>query len=211
MTLRLMLALTLTLAASAACAVPFGNWSEQGFPRRPANQWIQSSTGVDVVSDRSVSLIWTRLGASDGAASRASWEWSVTRSVPGTQLTRKGGDDRNLALYFVFLPPERAAASRNASVRTLLRARDVRVIMYVWGGAYPRGEVLPSPYLGARGKTIVRRPAGTGSFRESVDLEADFRRAFGTQKTVLVGVAISADSDDTGSSIRARLGGLGLR
>jgi len=165
---------------------------------------------VDVSSDNSVSLIWTRLPASDAKATRASWDWSVLASVPATRLDRKGGDDRNLALYFVFMPPERAQASRDAKVRQMLRDRDVRVIMYVWGGGHARGEVLPSPYFGRRGKTIIRRPAGTGTFRESVDLEADFSRAFGSSKTVLVGLAVSSDSDDTGSSIRARLGRISL-
>ena len=204
------LALTLFLTASAASAVPFGTWSEQKFPRLAGNQWTQSSQAVQVQSDDSVSLLWTRLPASDGATSRASWKWSVRESVPGTPLTRKGGDDRNLALYFVFMPPDRAKANRNASVRKMLRAPDARVIMYVWGGSHGRGEVLPSPYLKDRGRTIIRRPAGTGEFRESVDLKADFERAFGEEKTVLVGLAISSDSDDTGSSVRAQLGGLRL-
>ncbi|MDV7145773.1 DUF3047 domain-containing protein [Tropicimonas sp. TH_r6] len=204
------LALTVSLAAPAALAVPFGNWSEQAFSRLDANQWRQSSRAVEVVSDSSVSLIWTRLPASEGATGRASWDWSVRESVPATQLTKKGGDDRNLALYFMFLPADRAEASRDANVRQMLRSRDARVLMYVWGGDHSRGDVLPSPYLGKRGKTIIRRPAGTGSFQESVDLEADFQRAFGSQKTVLVGLAVSSDSDDTASSIRATLGGLKL-
>lgn len=205
------LVLILSLTVSAAGAAPFGSWSEQKFPRLSANQWNQSSQGVEVLSDSSVSLIWTRLPVSDGEATRASWDWSVTQSVPATQLTRKGGDDRNIALYFVFMPPELAEASRNSGVRKMLKSRDARVLMYVWGGAHTRGEILSSPYLGSRGKTVIRRPAGTGNHRESVNLEEDFMRAFGTPKTVLVGLAISSDSDDTGAVIRARLSGLNLK
>ncbi|SDL51024.1 Protein of unknown function [Aliiruegeria lutimaris] len=80
---------------------------------------------------------------SDGAATKASWNCSVRESVPGTPLARKGGNDRNLALYFVFMPPERAEANRNANVRKMLRAPDARVIMDVWGGNHGRGEILP--------------------------------------------------------------------
>ncbi|SDL45280.1 DUF3047 domain-containing protein [Aliiruegeria lutimaris] len=204
------LVFAMSIAASSAFAVPFGQWSEQTFPRLSANQWIQSANGVDVRSDMSVSLLWTRIEAADGSATRASWSWSVSESVPATLLTRKGGDDRNLALYFVFMPPEQAEASRNASVRKMLRTREARVLMYVWGGDHARGDILPSPYLGQRGKTIIRRPAGTGSHSETVDLEADFQRAFGGEKSVLVGMAVSSDSDDTRSSVRARLGGIRL-
>lgn len=68
-----------------------------------------------------------------------------------------------------------------------------------------------APYLGARGKTVVLRGAGTGQARESVDLAADFRRAFGGQATSLVGLAVSGDSDDTDTMIRARISSLTMR
>jgi len=55
------------------------------------------------------------------------------------------------------------------------------------------------------------RPAGTGAHRENVDLAADYRRAFGGVPGALVGLAVSADSDDTNSRIRARVSGLVLK
>ena len=70
--------------------------------------------------------------------------------------------------------------------------------------------MLSSPYLGARGKTIVRRPSGTGSFRETVDLAGDYTRAFGGAAGALVGLAVSADSDDTNSTIRGEISGLSI-
>ncbi len=199
-----------SLAAGGAFATPFGNWTEQRFSVFSANTWTQSGRGVKVVSDDAVSLIWSRLPPSKGDSAKATWTWSVDTSVPATALNRKGGDDRNLSLYFVFMPPDAAQANRDAGIRTLLKVKEARVLMYVWGGNHARGSVLPSPYLGERGKTIVRRPAGVGAFSETVDLAADYSRAFGAQKTVLVGLAVSADSDDTGTSIRAQLRDLGL-
>jgi len=77
--------------------------------------------------------------------------------------------------------------------------------MYVWGGVHARGDLLPSPYLGPRGKTVVLRPAGGGQHDEQVDLRADLERAFGVTDLALVGLAVSADSDDTGTAIRARI------
>lgn len=88
-------------------------------------------------------------------------------------------------------------------IRKLLKVREARVLMYVWGGNHAREVILPSPYLGARWKTIIRRPAGIGVFRESVDLATDYSRAFGAQKTVLVDLALSSDSDDTETMVRA--------
>ena len=49
---------------------------------------------------------------------------------------------------------------------------------------------------------------GTGRFAERVDLVRDFQRAFGEAPGVLVGLAVTADSDDTDGEIRARISDL---
>lgn len=88
----------------------------------------------------------------------------------------------------------------------------MRIIQYAWGGSAKRGQVIPSPY-GPKGQgvTIALRQAVTGSHRESVDLAADYARAFGGTKGALVGLAVSGDSDDTKSVIRASIGSLTLK
>ncbi|WP_315899493.1 MULTISPECIES: DUF3047 domain-containing protein [Roseovarius] len=162
-------------------------------------------------SDGAVSLLYRELPQSAWQASGASWSWQVSQSVPPTDLARKGGDDRNLALYFVFLPEAEAERVQGSRVSRLLSNDAVRVLVYVWGGAHARCAVLNSPYLGARGKTVVLCGAGTGEARESVDLASDYARAFGGKPTSLVGLAVSRDSDDTDSMIQARISGLHMR
>ena len=130
--------------------------------------------------------------------------------MPATDLRKKGGDDRNLALYAVFLPEAEAQKIKGAGIRKLLASDAARVLVYVWGGNHQRNAVLSSPYLGARGKTIVLRGSGTGQFSESVDLAGDYARAFRGQRGALVGLAVSADSDDTDSVIDGSISGLRL-
>jgi hypothetical protein len=207
--------LALCLAASAASAagpVRFdGSWQEQRFALFSSNQYGFGSDSLSVRSDGTVSLVWARLPEASWGVRGADWRWSVDRSVPPTDLRRKGGDDRNLALYFVFLPEAEARTSGNAGIRRLLEAEAARVLVYVWGGPDGQPRLQDSPYLGARGKTVALRPAGTGAAAEAVDLAADHRAAFGTAPGALVGIAVSADSDDTSSAIRARLSNLILR
>jgi hypothetical protein len=206
------LACTVTLAlAGMAQAVPFSDWAEQRFEMFSSNDWTQGTGSVGVTSDGTVSMLWTQMPPSDGTTRSASWSWSVTQSVVPTALNRRGGDDRNLSLYFVFMPPEIAEANRSAGIRKLLSIEEARVLMYVWGGNHPRGSVVGSPYLGERGRTVALRPAGTGSFTERVDLAADYTRAFGGEVTELVGMALSSDSDDTEGVVRAQLSDLVLR
>jgi hypothetical protein len=208
--MRNLIATLLTLAATSTAANPFPNWTEQKFALFSSNDYTATANAVDVQSAGTVSMLWTALAPSDWSTRRASWDWSVATSVPPTDLTQKGGDDRNLSLYFVFMPEEIAQQNQSASIRTLLSVEEARVLMYVFGGEHQIGDVLPSPYLGDRGRTIIRRAAGTGTYTETVDLAADYGRAFGGNATALVGLALSADSDDTDSRIVARLENLKL-
>ncbi|MFN3970898.1 MAG: DUF3047 domain-containing protein [Gemmobacter sp.] len=189
--------------------VEFGGWTEQRFSLFAPARFQQSGSGVTVRADRSVSLIWRALPEGFWPARRARWDWQVGMGVPATDLTKKGGDDRNLAVYFVFMPEDRARAfGSRPNLRRLLGEDQARVLVYVWGGDVARGAVLPSAYLGARGRTVVLRAPAPGRFSEGVDLAADHMRAFGTAPAALVGLAVSADSDDTGTVIEARLSGL---
>jgi len=197
--------------AAAAQGVAFdGSWQEQRFRLFGGNAYVQKGSALDIGSDGTVSLIWTALPRSAWNATAASWTWQVDASVPPTDLTAKGGDDRNVAVYFVFLPEAQADDVRGAGIRSLLRNDAARVLVYTWGGDHPAGAMLPSPYLGPRGRTVVLRGAGTGRASERVDLAADYARAFGGAAPGVVGLAVSADSDDTDSRIRARLSDVSL-
>lgn len=185
------------------------SWSEQRFSMLSSNDYGRSGSNLSIVSDGTVSMIYRQLDTDLWSARSASWQWSVQASVPPTDLTQKGGDDRNISLYFVFMDQAEAESLKaNASIRSLLTAKTARVLMYVHGGDHQRGALLPSPYLGAQGKTKIMRPAGLGNFSEKVDLHADFRKAFGEEPKALVGLAVSADSDDTETTIEASVSNL---
>ncbi len=193
-----------------ARSVEFSGWTHQKFGLFGGNTWQQSGRSLSVASDGDVSMLWVELPASSAAMTEMSWRWAVDQSVPPTDLSRKGGDDRNLSLYAIFMPNDTAAPVRGKGISALLKQEDVRVLMYVWGGNHERGNTLNSPYVGERGRTIVLRKAGVGLHEERVDLRSDLHRAFGDTDLALVGLAVSADSDDTESHIRASLSDLRL-
>jgi len=155
--------------------------------------------------------VFSSLPRGEWGATAASWGWAVEQSVPATSLAQKGGDDRNIALYFVFLPEDVAATMEGAGIRQLLRRSDVKTLIYTWGGNHSRGQQIQSPYLPGQGVTIALRQAGTGSHRENVNLAGDYAKAFGGQPGALVGLAVSGDSDDTDSMIRAAISGMSLQ
>ncbi len=186
------------------------SWKEQKFSLFSKNKYSFQGTTLGVQSDGAVSMAYRAVPETLWGSNTASWRWSVDQSVPATDLRKKGGDDRNLAMYVVFLPEAEAQRLKGAGIRKLLGSDAARVLVYVWGGNYGRGQVLGSPYLGNRGKTVVLRNAGTGSHSENVNLASDYKRAFGGSKGAVVGLAISADSDDTSSQVRGAISSLSL-
>ena len=79
------------------------------------------------------------------------------------------------------------------------------MLAYVFGGKQRRGEVVESPHLGSAGFMRVLRPADspTGEwFEERVDIAQDYRQSFGEDAPDPMQIAISADTDDTGSTSR---------
>jgi len=101
-----------------------------------------------------------------------------------------------LSFYFVFLDKITAEKiGRTAGIKKLLTSKNARILIYAFGGDKPRNTVQKNPYLGNRGVTIIKRPAAPGAFDEKVDLAADYRSAFNAVPGVLVGVAMSSDSD----------------
>jgi hypothetical protein len=140
------------------------------------------------------------------ASRRAEWTWRVDSSVPPSDLATIGNDDRNLGVFFVNATDNVASRIRpGTSISSLLRNRNVQVLMYTWGGDNPQGTVIPSPHAPDRLRNIVQRRPTTGEFRESVDLTRDFPRVFGVEMRNLVALAVSSNSENSGRRVQAQV------
>lgn len=198
-------------AANADTVAFGGGWKSVNFRSIPKTKYGFGGGTLSIDSSKSSSVIYKPVPVTARDATKASWNWSVQTSVPPTNLGKKGGDDRNIALYFVFTDEKTAKrAGENPNIKRLLTKRSSRMLIYVHGGQHDAGSYVPSPYFSGRGTTIVKRRAGTGAFSENVDLAADYRRAFGTEPDVLVGLAVSSDSDDTGTMSQSSLSSIAL-
>jgi hypothetical protein len=145
-----LLALVIFLCTSAhvsAKPIDFSDgWSEQRFSVFSSNEFEPSGETLHIRSDGTASMFWSRLPSALSDSTQTQWDWEVTASVPPTDLTLKGGDDRNLSVYFVFMP-EASLPKANAKLTAFLGNTRARVLMYAWGGKHMRGEILPTPYL----------------------------------------------------------------
>lgn len=197
--------------AKAETVVFDDDWKPVNFRSIPRTNYGFAGGSLSIDSSKSSSVIYKPVPETARDATMASWDWSVKTSVPATNLAKKGGDDRNIALYFVFTDAKTAKrAGKNPNIKRLLTRRSSRMLIYVHGGKHGAGSYVPSPYFAGRGTTIVKHSAGTGSFSENVDLVADYRRAFGAEPEVLIGLAVSSDSDDTGTQSQSSMSAIAL-
>ena len=176
------------------------SWRYISFPRRPGALFQASGNDTVLVqTNAGVGVLWHPVPARYANAGMARWRWRVTEGVGATDLTKKGGDDRALAIYFAFA--DDADAAGDVDLMELLSHEQGHLLIYVWGGAERPGTMLQLPYFNGRGRSIVKRAANAKAgvwFDELADVRGDFRRAFGRAPGRLVAVAVSSDADDTG-------------
>ncbi|MGI9415442.1 MAG: DUF3047 domain-containing protein [Hyphomicrobiales bacterium] len=143
------------------------------------------------------------------------WRWRIDRQIPATDQARKGGDDRAIAVHLWF--DDDKSGSLFGRLGSLLGYPRVgHLVTYVWGGVRDPDSVLPNPYYDKGAIIIVRNGAAAenGSWRsEKRDVADDYARAFGRMPDLskLRYIAISADTDDTGTESSARVADVTLR
>jgi len=205
-------------AAAVAASVPAraglddalgrAGWRELTFKNKQPNRFaVEGADGVRVETNGTVSLIYRPASADLASTPILAWRWRVDAAPPPTDLTRKGGDDRPLAVYVSFAyDPARAGVGerlkRAAASITSDRPLPGRLLVYTWGGDGRAQGWFDSPYIKQFSKMqALRGPdAPLGQWvEERVDLLADHQAAFGQPPTAPTEISVSADSDDTKS------------
>ena len=208
----LLIATNLAAPPAAAETLHFGpnlaGWTAVEFPGIAATHFTATDNDtLAIAADSAAGMLWRALPGAMRRPHAAHWRWRVDEAVAATDLTKRGADDRAIAIYFVFSDQPGASMSPMQT----LASPAVTALVYVFGGDKPRGSVIASPHMGERGKFIVLRPAATARhvwYDENVELAPDYARAFGRNMPALIGIAISSDSDDTHARNRAGVQGL---
>lgn len=156
------------------------------------------------------------------AGATLAWRWRVDRFVEGADLRTRSGDDgaAKLCVFFA-LPTERLPFTERARLALARSAtgEDVpsETLCYVWDGKEARNTALVNAFTQRiRMLVLESGPAAPGTWRsERRNLLADYQRAFGEEAGGLqpdvVGVAVSADADNTRGQGLAFFADLDLR
>lgn len=143
------------------------------------------------------------------------WRWRVERFPAGADLHLKAGDDTAARVCALFdVPTERLALPVRVLLALGRKLFDPQLpaaaVCYVWDEHLPTGTVLPSAFTD-RVKLIVLHTGSPGRWHaERRDLHADFAAAFPAEAAQgpvpVAAIALTTDSDNTGSSALAYYG-----
>ena len=198
-------------------------WRHQPLPKveRENRFDLVADAGNTVLRVRSEAAASTLLHPLDVDPARTpllAWRWKVSNAVAGSDFTRKAGDDYAGRVYVLFdYPSARLPLADRLNIalaRGLYGAElPTAAIAYVWGTAQAVGATGPNPYTDRVHMVVVESGAArTGQWVQvERDVAADFRAAFGEPVPRIVGLAVSADTDNTGERVTAWFGDVQFR
>lgn len=205
-------------STAPAGATGINGWQHQRLPKvERANEFtIVSDEGQSVLQVRSSSSAssWlTRLDIDATGQPMLRWRWKVSHSLERSDLRIKQGDDYAARLYVTFeLPLAQLSLADRLRIQTarLLTGNDVpaAALCYVWGHAQPAGSSGWNPYTD-RVRMIVLDSGNTHAQQwrtQDRDIAQDWATAFGGPMPRISGLAVSADTDNTGDSVEAWFG-----
>ena len=207
--------------AALGDALPPG-WEHQRLPKvERSNAFAIVQDGarrvLEVRSAQSASSWVHRMDVDAGQRPWLHWQWKVSHALTGSDFLNKGGDDFAARLYVFFdLPNDRLSLGdrlKLGAARTLSGAElPAAALCYVWGSAQPVGASGWNPYTD-RVRMVVVDSQNTHANRwrsHARDLRRDWVDAFGGAMPRVSGVAVGADTDNTGDQAQAWFGDLRL-
>ena len=198
--------------SSAAPGEPPAAWKFATLPNKVATRFsivdLAGSRVLKVEADESYGNLVHTLHAKAGDHTALAWRWRVDKLVENADIKTRSGDDAaaKLCVFFAFdaakLPfGERArlTLANSATGETV----PTETLCYVWDNKLPIDTSLVNAFT-KRIRFIVLQ-SGTGKLGQWVtekrDLSVDYQRLFGDESEgkipEIVGVAVSADADNT--------------
>lgn len=230
----IVVALTATLFALTASAATLGHFSAMSAGADFGDDWRVTTlsdvepTRFELVTVDGRTVVQARAQGAAASLARAvqqpvddtarlHWRWRIDRVVENSDIATKQGDDFAARLYVFFdFPLDRLSLVESTKLRLARWWYGDQVpaaaLCYVWANREPPGTRTWNAYT-SRARMIVLRNAaeGVGEWADEMrPLAADFREAFGDVIPVVTGIALAADTDQTGENVTAWFGDIGI-
>ena len=168
---------------------------------------------VKAVSDQSASGLTRAISIDPVEYPVIQWRWKVNNVLQKGDVKSKDGDDYPARVYITFaFDPDRASFVDRLQheAAQFIQGQDVpyRAISYIWGSNVPAGTMIANAYTDKAMMFVVQ--GGSEKLQQWLTQERnvyeDYKKAFGEEPTMISGVAIMTDTDNTRESAVAWYG-----
>lgn len=131
------------------------------------------------------------------------WRWKVESLLQHSDVSRKDGDDYPARLYITFAyDPDHVSFGRKLKYkagRALFGDIPIGALNYIWETKAPVGTMVENAYTDfARMIVVESGPSRVGMWvEEERNIYEDYKKAFGEDPSLINGVAIMSDTDNT--------------
>jgi hypothetical protein len=172
---------------------------------------------LEARADKSASGILQELSLDPLQTPILRWQWKVTQTLPGADLTKGGRDDSPVRVIVSFdgdfekLDVEDRAMANMVKIFSG-RAMPYATLMYVWDNNLPADVMLDNAHSSRAKMVVVESGAArVGQWLTFTrDITADFQRAFGEKPGRIISVGVMSDSNTTEQNIVSYYGDISL-
>ena len=194
------------------------NWKPLTFPK------IKRHTAYTLIREGEVIVVKAVSEASSSGLTReividpkefpiVQWHWKVSNLLDKSDVTRKDGDDYPARIYITFAyDASKVGLFEKAKYETarLLYGQypPLGALNYIWDSHAAKDTLVPNPYTERAMMIIVESGAADLNrwVTEERNVYEDYKAAFGEEPSLISGVAIMTDTDNTGESAIAFYG-----
>ncbi len=194
-------------AASEGAGMPDG-WKPLTFkkiPKLTTYELIKDGEQVVVkaTSDASASGLTKEVKIDPKEFPVVRWKWKIENLLKDSDATRKDGDDYPARIYITFeYDPDKVNVGKKLKYkagRVLFGDIPIGAINYVWERKAPVGAIIDNAYTDFVKMVVVESgPQKVGAWiDEERNIYEDYKKAFGEEPSIINGVAIMSDTDNT--------------
>jgi hypothetical protein len=141
------------------------------------------------------------------------WRWKVNNILKRGDVRTKKGDDYPARIYITFeYDPSKLSFFEKVKYETVKilygQYPPIGAISYIWESKAPVGTMVPNPYTDRVMMFVVESGSAKVNqwANEERNVYEDYKKAFGEEPSMVSGVAIMTDTDNTGESAIAYYG-----
>ena len=145
------------------------------------------------------------------------WRWKVSNILQKADVHKKEGDDYPARIYITFeYNPSKLNFFEKIKYETIRlfygQYPPLAAINYIWESHASVGTIVPNPFTNRAMMIVVE--SGEGKINQWICEERkvleDYRKAFGEAPSMISGIAIMTDTDNTGEQAMAWYGPIRL-